>query len=56
MTQEDWVCKRKLRYRSKKYALMVAATVRKNRGEDVYAYKCVFCKDWHIGHPKKVSA
>ena len=50
-TEEYWKCTRKKPYRTRKIALM--ATHRTN-SPDVVAYKCPFCKEWHIGSkPKK---
>lgn len=42
-------CGRKRAY-TKKVALTVARRQRKQSGENIYAYQCSNCGDWHIGH------
>lgn len=43
-------CNRKKAYTDEKLAKRVAAKVREKSGDDVVAYGCTLCGQYHIGH------
>ena len=47
----DSRCASKLRYRTRKFALTVAAHKAKAIGEPLTAYHCWDCHCYHLGHP-----
>jgi hypothetical protein len=47
-----WACNRKKAYRTQKFAEKLAARIRAG-GENVVAYGCTRCGEWHIGHELK---
>jgi hypothetical protein len=43
-------CLGKMRYPSRKNAAAAARVITRNSGELLEAYRCRYCKRWHIGH------
>lgn len=33
-------------------AIRMAHRAQERTGEKIYAYPCIFCDDWHIGHSR----
>jgi len=47
-------CEGKTRYTTRDSAWCAARKLKKTLAQNIRAYKCKFCKGWHIGHtPKK---
>lgn len=50
----EYGCRHKFQYTSMNKARQAASWVKKKYNEKVHAYKCAFCRYYHIGHkPKK---
>ncbi len=51
----DYGCRGKRRYRDRIAAELHAADMNRNNSVPVKAYRCPYCKGWHVGgkHPKR---
>jgi hypothetical protein len=47
-------CKGKVRHPSKRMARKEVRRMWLSRRERVFAYKCAFCKFWHVGHRRPI--
>jgi len=46
-------CTGKIKYESKEDAVIKTIIIKRKTGEKLNAYKCKFCKRYHIGHKPK---
>lgn len=53
--REYWSCLRKTVFPKRKEALVEAGRLRRVTGENIRAYHCRYCGDFHVGHPKGES-
>lgn len=47
-------CRGKRRHRDRRTARARARILRQISGDDIYAYRCVYCTLWHTGHRRAV--
>jgi hypothetical protein len=46
----DRQCRQKVMYLSRQKAEAEAFRLRQATGEKIQAYRCYWCKKWHVGH------
>lgn len=54
MTEDKFrhnMCTRKRTYLTRRAAKKIAMKMRKKGSKGARPYKCLFCKNWHNGHP-----